>query len=274
MNTDIIICPVCQNRLEVHNTALKCALEHSFDLSAKGYINLLTDKYKNSLLPGDNKEMVLARRRFLQSGAFSPLQNGLADAIKNLSDTLVNVIDAGCGEGTYASFISEQLPENVSMYGFDISKDAIIHAAKKSRHVSWIVASLFHLPVQTHSIDCILNVFAPASNEEFDRVLAKDGKLITAIPGKKHLWELKKVLYDEPYENDETFPPLPSFTLVSKMKISGQIHINNQADLHDLLAMTPYFWRTPKNGIEKAKLLNELDSPIEFIIGTFVKNNK
>jgi 23S rRNA (guanine745-N1)-methyltransferase len=153
----------------------------------------------------------------------------------------------------------------------DISKDAIRCASGRNKRISWIVASLFHLPLANGSADCLMNVFAPSCDSEFARVLRKDGILLTVIPGRSHLLGLKNVLYDEPYENDEALPGLPSFTLQDVARIEGTLELKGQETLKDLLSMTPYFWRSPKAGIERLSGLSSLETPIEFLIATHRK---
>jgi 23S rRNA (guanine745-N1)-methyltransferase len=140
-------------------------------------------------------------------------------------------------------------------------------AAGRNKEISFLVASLFKIPFQDHQADFLLNAFAPASDLEFERVLKKDGLLVTVIPGREHLIELKSVLYDRPYENDEKEPELPSFKLEDQVRIKASIVINNHNDISDLVTMTPYYWRTPKEGLERLNKLDSLTITTEFIIG-------
>ena len=74
-----LTCPVCGEktnrppRLIPDGKTLRCPKGHSFDVSAKGYVNLLLTQHKNVKDPGDSKEMAAARRLFLDSGAYSPV---------------------------------------------------------------------------------------------------------------------------------------------------------------------------------------------------------
>ncbi len=267
MNTAPLACPVCGLSIRQEGTSLQCRTGHAFDLSAKGYANLLTDKHRNSQAPGDSKEMVAARRRFLDSGAYGILRQGLADRVRPFAGEMRVLVDAGCGEGAWTLGVWEAVREaGTAVYGMDISKDAIRYAAGRNKEIAWIVASLFHLPVKDGKADCLLNVFAPSSDPEFARALRKNGMLVTAIPGRSHLWGLKSVLYQEPYENDESLPELPSFDLVDVVRLEGHLKVKSQETLQDLLAMTPYFWRSPKAGIERLNRLDALETPIEFLI--------
>ncbi|MFR5118979.1 MAG: hypothetical protein ACLTD2_02990 [Ruminococcus sp.] len=46
-----------------------------------------------------------------------------------------------------------------------------------------------------------MHTFAPVSNDEYARVLKDGGKLVVVSPSPRHLFELKEVLYEKPYEN-------------------------------------------------------------------------
>ena len=64
----MLVCPVCQNPLIQNGKNLSCEKNHSFDQAKQGYVNLLPVQFKHSKAPGDNKEMVVARRAFLDKG--------------------------------------------------------------------------------------------------------------------------------------------------------------------------------------------------------------
>ena len=85
--------------------------------------------------------------------------------------------------------------------GVDISKDALIQAARRSKELRLAAASSAALPLPDGSIGLILNIFSPFMGGEFRRVLCPGGKLIRAYPLARHLWELKALIYDRPYEN-------------------------------------------------------------------------
>ena len=175
--------------------------------------------------------------------------------------------DVGCGEGTWTIALRNALPEPERvLFGMDISKEAIRRAAGKDKRMQWIVASLFHLPLAGGSMDGLFNVFAPSADAEFARVLRPGGLLFTAIPGKRHLWALKQALYDVPRENDEALPDLPSFTLEQTVQVADTICLEGADTLADLLSMTPYAWKSPKEGMARYAALQRLETPISFVL--------
>ena len=72
---------------------------------------------------------------------------------------------------------------------------------RSSASARYAVASSFHQPVRTGWADVLLNCFSPFAQEEFLRVLRPGGRLIYAVPGAEHLFQMKAVLYEKPYKN-------------------------------------------------------------------------
>ena len=62
---EMLKCPVCQSKLNKVDNTYKCEKNHSYDISSKGYVNMLLANHKHSINPGDSKEMILSRVRFL-----------------------------------------------------------------------------------------------------------------------------------------------------------------------------------------------------------------
>ncbi|MEP4394915.1 putative RNA methyltransferase, partial [Marinobacter sp.] len=60
-----LACPLDGEPLSQADTCWRCPAGHSFDVARQGYLHLLPVQNKRSLDPGDSKDMVAARRRFL-----------------------------------------------------------------------------------------------------------------------------------------------------------------------------------------------------------------
>ena len=60
-----LTCPICGQLMTQEEKRVVCQQNHSFDRARQGYINLLPVQQKHSLNPGDTKEMLAARRQFL-----------------------------------------------------------------------------------------------------------------------------------------------------------------------------------------------------------------
>ncbi len=254
-------CPACGEFLFDLDNLIKCKNNHSFDRAASGYFNLHLNKHSKA--PGDNREMVLARRRFLDAGYYAPLRDALVEIIKEIAPKIL--IDAGCGEGYYTSEFSKVC----ETLGVDLSKDAILKASKKDKLGNYCVASIFDIPVMDDSVDLITSVFAPYSSDEFARVA---NSVLAVIPGKRHLFGLKEILYDKPYLNDEEGYNLPDFALQKTTAIDFEITVNGEQAIFDLFSMTPYYWKTPRDAVERLKKVNALKTEVSFRILYYKKN--
>ena len=210
------ICPVCKDKLNRIDNSWRCPKGHSFDIARKGYVNLLTTAKHNPKTAGDNADMVKARTEFLDKGYYSPLAEKIRGvAEENLADTKSPVIiDSGCGEGFYTAELAQI--ENAGIYGIDISKHAVAHCMTRVhlagiKNCNFAVASSFELPFADNCADAVVSVFAPVCNDEYARVLKKQGKLILVSPSPRHLFELKAAVYDNPYENKPNVYGLDKF---------------------------------------------------------------
>ena len=74
-------CPVCDSELRKSEKQYVCCNNHNFDISRKGYVNLLLVNQKKTKQPGDNKEMVESRSRFLDKGYYSYFSDKLNEIV-------------------------------------------------------------------------------------------------------------------------------------------------------------------------------------------------
>ena len=257
-------CPICRKSIEPTDDgrSLKCKSDHCFDISSSGYVNLTHGR--GSSASGDSKEMIRARRDFLAAGYYSKIAKGVADILIPRSPRAV--IDAGCGEGYYTSFVADTLTR-AEVIGFDLSKAGIDIAARSAKRNSlddrllYSVAGIFDLPVKDRSVDAVINLFAPCAHEEFHRVLAENGILITVVAGVRHLYGLKEILYDIPYENELRRDILPDFVLEDTINISYEAEIKKE-HIFPLFTMTPYYFRTSPDDSAKLERLDSLKTEI------------
>ena len=267
----LFVCPKCKRKLaNIPDNRAICELGHSFDRAKEGYYNLLLGS--NGGVHGDNKEMVLARREFLCSGAYAPLAERLSDTVIKYAAKDSVILDAGCGEGYYTDAVEKRLCESgvdASVIGFDISRDAVRYAAKKNRSLSLVVASSYDMPIADGSVDILINVFSPLAIDETSRVLRSGGKFVMAIPDENHLFGLKSVLYERPYKNTVADSALDGFKLLSEEKISYALTLDSTEKIRSLFMMTPYAYRTPKSAGERLLTMQSLTTEIEFILFTY-----
>lgn len=272
--TSLFRCPVCGAPLNREERVCRCPGGHSYDIAKEGYTYLLPPNQKHSADPGDDKAMAAARRDFLSAGYYKPLLNTICHQMIALSDEKPVILDAGCGEGYYTSGIRQALAvagKLPRMAGIDISKSILRLAAKREPYVEFAVASCYHLPFADHTADLLLDCFSPLAIDEFRRVLKPGGRFLYVVPGAGHLWELKQVLYDAPYPNEEKETPYDGFAYEAIVPVDFTLHLKNPADIRSLFRMTPYCWKTPKAGVERMEKLETLDCQASFRIHIFKK---
>ncbi|MBI9020003.1 MAG: methyltransferase domain-containing protein [Verrucomicrobia bacterium] len=270
MNPSLLICPVCSEPLAAHVKSYTCSNGHSFDTAKEGYLNLLLSHQRKSKNPGDDKAMILARRRFFDSGAFEPITKAIQHATSHLPHS--TILDCGCGEGHFLGALSG------TRFGVDVSKEAIRCAAKRYKDVTWIVANgMRDLPFTDHSLDVILSVLAPRNVEEFARTLKADGQLILGVPGPNHLIELRTLLTANASDFEEKADEAaekcaPLFKEKNREALNYEVLLN-KAQITDLIQMTPIFWNSSPEAKEEVQQLNELSVTISFVLLTLKQSD-
>ena len=272
--TSLFRCPVCGAPLDRADRVYRCPGRHSYDIAREGYTYLLPPIQKHSAAPGDDRGMAAARREFLSKGYYELLLNTLCCQILSCSGDSPVIWDVGCGEGYYTAGIYQALTgagRSPRMAGTDISKSILRYAARRERGIEWAVASSYHLPAADASADVLLDCFSPLALEEFRRVLKPGGHFLYVVPGPDHLWELKQVLYDRPYPNEEKETPYEDFQYEAVVPVESAVTLPCQEDIHALFQMTPYYWKTPKAGAERLAALDSLTTRISFRVHIFRK---
>lgn len=268
-----LICPIDAAPLTINDKSWSCANGHCFDIAKQGYSNLLPVQNKRSLDPGDHKEMVACRQRFLNTGYYQPIADAVTKAVLlNFSNNSnISCLDAGCGEGYYLrQLASANTQQSLSLVGIDISKWAVLAAAKQDKNVNWIVASNANLPVESASLDCVLCMFGFPVYSEFHRVLITGGLLIQVDTGVEHLKELREIIYPtlKPERIAKTESP-EGFNHLTTDSVCYSLNLQGAEQIADLLAMTPHFYRASTEGKTKAAALTELTLTIDVKLKVF-----
>ena len=260
-------CPNCHAELKREGKAFRCQNGHSFDVARQGYVNLLVNARRET---GDNKEMVSARTAFLEQGHYRCLRDALCEIIRSLP---VQVIaDCGCGEGYYTAGLYQVLEQeglSPRVGGFDISKFALRRAAKQLPQGEFAVASVHHIPLPDCAADLLVDVFSPLDIGQFRRILKPEGGFFYVVPGARHLWELKEILYDTPYENAEKKVEYPGFRYREILPVDYTMHLKTPQAIQALFQMTPYYWKTPRAGKEALSKVTSLTCRVSFDIHCF-----
>lgn len=279
-----LICPLCHELLSREQQRWCCSNNHSFDIAREGYTHLLPVQKKKSRAPGDDKMMVNARSSFLNGGYYQSFSDALNQQVlhclQQQHNTAPAIIDAGCGEGYYSSRLQQSLIQqaiDTDITGVDISKWACRAAAKRNPHTQWLVASSSDIPVADDSADIILCLFAPIQSEEFERCLKDSGQLIIASTGPQHLLELREILYDKVDTTslntdasvEQHFTPLAA----QPQSVSQLIKLEGSDDIMDLLAMTPHYWRAPKQRKQQLSQLETLSVSLDIQLHCYQKKS-
>ena len=260
----ILHCPICGHILNKEERCYRCENNHSFDIARQGYVNLLPVQNKRSLNPGDPREQVLARRKFLEGGFYTPI----SDALNALAQGIEGpVLDAGCGEGYYSSRLGKAL--NAEVVGVDISKEAVRCAAASYKDATWLCASAARLPVADGSVGLITSLFAFTDAKEFKRVLKPGGYLIRVLAAPDHLPELKKVIYDTVlHKEKEGMTELSGFTLQKIVPVQFSFTVEGE-QVQNLLSMTPHVYRISKAGADRLRQTEKLTDTASCILGLY-----
>ena len=263
----IFACPLCGEKLAIDEQVYRCTSGHCFDKAKEGYVNLLPANRQHASAPGDDKDMVKARTAFLDSGRYTPLKEALCALAAKYAGERTALLDAGCGEGYYTEGLSRVIAEKGGRTGgADLSKAAVKKAAKRCREAEIAVASVYHLPLADGSVDMVTDCFSPLAKEEYRRVLKGGGRFLYVVPGARHLWEMKEILYAKPYENEVREEEYEGFRLLETVNLDFGFRLEKAEEIMALFRMTPYTWKTPKEGIERLAEQQGLGLRAEFRI--------
>lgn len=272
-------CPVCHKILNKVENTYKCENNHSLDIASKGYVNMLLANQRHSINPGDSKEMILSRVKFLECDYYHFLRKTILETIiKYAKKEEFNFADLACGEGYYTNYIHQMLNEKfkVNTIGVDISKFAIIEACKKQRtlkltNIDYCIGNLMNLPFLDNSFHFMLNCFALLDEKEFNRVLENEGYFIRVLPDADHLLEIKEVLYENVIYNVMKEKDLKGFKLIDEIHIKDDITLKNKDEIYNLFTMTPYYYKSSKESMNKLLSKDSLNTRVSFVLLVYQK---
>ena len=263
----VFLCPKCRRALSQIGNSLKCENGHCFDVASEGYVNLVLGKISG----GDSPDMCRARHDFLNAGYYEPFAKGISSVIKEFSAS--KICDAGCGEGYYSRVIKSE-NEDAEIVGFDLAKTSVKYASKaekgKDDPIKYAVCGIFDMPLADKSYDALISVFAPVPDKEAHRILKDDGIMLVCHPGKEHLSGLKALVYDTPYDNEETETVYEEFKKIRDERVRYDVTVARK-HISSLFLMTPYYWKTSKADAEKLDSADLLETTLDFIISIYRK---
>ena len=277
-NLDILMCPVCGNKLcRSDLKSIYCQKNHCFDISRRGYVNLLLKPAKS---PYDRK-MFESRNKLCRSLFFSPVIERISgliieEMLAAKSDSM-RILDAGCGEGSHLTQLIARLQGKTNSdflgVGVDISKEGVQMASRDYPGNIWCIADLAKLPFMAGQFNVVLNILSPANYAEFSRIIADEGLLIKVVPGSDYLKELRSLFYSKTgkhaYSNEKVIKNFRSnFNTLSAETIEYKA-VMNQESFGDLINMTPLSWGVSLEKIKKALNLgiHEVTVDLTIVLG-------
>lgn len=264
-------CPLCHSPLSLQANSWRCENNHQFDQAKEGYVNLMPVHHKSSKNPGDNKEMMQARRLFLNTDHYQPLREKVVEQLDQyLPADSQHLLDIGCGEGYYTSkFVQlKQAHPALCIHGLDISKVAVRYAAKRYSECQFCVASSHRLPFSDGMLDGVVRIYAPCKDEELYRAIKAGGILVTVTPAARHLYQLKALIYDDVRLHEMTAENIEGFELVADQQLHYDMSLSGE-EATALMQMTPFAWKTSEAVWEQLRSANEFNCEADFSVRVY-----
>ena len=82
---------------------------------------------------------------------------------------------------------------------------------------------------------------------------------------------LKNILYESPYLNEPNVYALNKFSLEDTKTLEYDITLTSSEQIMALFTMTPYYFKTPAEAVERLRQLEHLDTEIGFEIRDYIK---
>lgn len=211
--------------------------------------------------------MLQARQQFLNAGYYEPLYQSLIQLASQFVIDPKNVLDIGCGEGYYTDKLRQLTPH---IWGIDIAKRGIRLAAKHYPQCQFLISSNNRLPFASESLDLITRIFAPQQDDEIVRCLKTAAYLITVVPGRHHLKQLRELIYPVFRPHQDEAKPISEMEYITSEHLNYQIE-PPQNDRENLMVMTPFNWKLNEEIRQKFK---EDERPIDiaFTLHLYQKN--
>lgn len=253
-NIELLRCPFCKESIKsIEENSLLCENNHCFNISKKGYVNLLKNN-KNTVY---NKGLFESRSKIYEDGIYDKLLKTIIDIVDKYTIDKENslLLDTGCGEGYYLNrlYLNKKINEKCRLFGIDISREGISLATRHENDILWIVSDISNLPFKNGKFDIILDIFSPSNYSEFIRVLNKDGVVIKVIPEEHYLYEIrseiKGKIKKDTYSNKNIIDSFKNnLEIVYDKRITYKV---DNFDLENFIKMTPLTSSLDQNQINE-----------------------
>jgi 23S rRNA (guanine745-N1)-methyltransferase len=243
-----LCCPICAGALVDVDRSARCADGHNFDYARSGYLNLTVATGPTRI--GDTAAMVTARDEFLAAGHYGAIADAVAAAVASAGGG--PLIELGSGTGYYLAAALSDGDGAPSAFGFDLSKPAAGHAARRHPGIQFVVADVeAGVPLAAASVNTAISVFSPRPAAELGRVVRPGGELVVALAGPRHLERLRERLTLMRVHDDKLARLgerlAPWFSLVGAETVEYEIELGPE-DARRLVLMGPNAWHKVELG--------------------------
>lgn len=226
-------CPVCRSSFAVEADSLLCEHGHRFDVNKKGFVNLALKQSESFY----DEALFSARANVFERGFYAPVLEALRAELGDAT----SVLDAGCGEGYYLKEL--RVPFGI---GVDLSREAIMRAARERQGPLWCVADLANLPFCDGAFDAVIDVLSPANYTAFSRVLKKGGKVLKVSPGTEYLMEIRSAMGLNSHDESRVREHMRAAVGISRTVPITKTHRVDGAAWRDFVRMTPLTKHLPQ----------------------------
>ena len=271
-NLEVFRCPICKGSIKnVTENSVICKNNHCFNMSKKGYINLIKNNNKTIY----DKDLFEARSKIYDQKVYEILSEEIINIVdKYTTGEKINyVLDAGCGEGYYLNqlYLDEKINKKCRLIGIDIAREGVALATRFENRVFWSVSDLSNLPFDDNKIDVILDILSPSNYREFARVLNKKGIIIKVIPEENYLQEIRNqiaaYIKKDKYSNKNIVDVFESnLDIVYEKRITYKVKDFN---LEDFIKMTPLTSSLTQNQIDELAEsgINSITIDLKVVVG-------
>ncbi|MCI6738642.1 methyltransferase domain-containing protein [Intestinibacter sp.] len=271
-NLEVFRCPICKGSIKnVTENSVICKNNHCFNMSKKGYINLIKNNNKTIY----DKDLFEARSKIYDQKVYEILSEEIINIVdKYTTGEKINyVLDAGCGEGYYLNqlYLDEKINKKCRLIGIDIAREGVALATRFENRVFWSVSDLSNLPFDDNKIDVILDILSPSNYREFARVLNKKGIIIKVIPEENYLQEIRNqiaaYIKKDKYSNKNIVDVFESnLDIVYEKRITYKVKDFN---LEDFIKMTPLTSSLTQNQIDELVKsgINSITIDLKVVVG-------
>ncbi len=270
--TGYLACPVCGGALAASGGSARCERGHSFDYARSGYLNL-TRTGGGRPRAGDTAAMAEARAEFLAGGHYERIAAAVAEAAAETGPASRLLAEIGSGTGYYlAAAAQAQRARGAGVecaVGFDLSKAAADHAARRNGDLEFVVADVeTAIPLRDSVADVALSVFAPRPGAELGRVVRPGGELVVAFAAPHHLERLRGRL-DLIGVHEDKLEQLcgrlrPWFDPIGDVAIEYEVQLDAR-DARRLVEMGPNAW----HGFDADPLADGLADLVSVVVARF-----